>query len=194
MSFGTQGTSYRLGDHARAANAPDGDHIAHVKSVDLVASRDNKPQLKIVSNLLDVGNRQHTWYYTLTDDALWRLFQDLLAAGADPNFNPGPPGPHYADFTRAGLADQVLDINLSTGKGDYQNTKIRGRHQNAPSGNGVLEGAFQTDNKPEAVHPAGGSPWPGGALPMGSSDRPGQPFGEGARTSAVDAASLFKNG
>jgi hypothetical protein len=199
MSFGTQGaTSYRLGDHARAAgdNAPDGDHIAQVQSVELVASKDNKPQLKVVSHLLDMNNRQHTWYYTLTEKALWRFFQDLLALGADPNFNPGAPGPHYADIARSGMTQGALDINLHT-KDDYQNTKIRGKHQNAPNNGSAfsLEGANQSGNQPEAVQPVATatSPWPSGGLPMGAA--PGStPFGGASPTAVVDAASLFKQG
>jgi hypothetical protein len=210
-AFGTQGgsgsgTSYRIGDHARAAGSPDGDHVAHVVGFDWAQTRDGKPQLKVTSKLLDVGGRQHTWYYTLTEDALWRLFQDLLAAGADPDFNPGPPGPQYMDMMRPGFLDKHFQIRIAT-KGEYQNTTILGPAQ-PPGPGGVLttgpasfpgtqhtlEGADQHDNKTEAVHPAGsGSPWGSTGLPMQTGTPRPTAFAPSTQP-PTDAAKLFGQG
>ena len=200
--------SYRIGEflktHGGGGRNPDGDHVAHVQSLELTNTKNNQPQFKVVSKLLDLGGRQHTWYYPLWDDMLWKLFNDVIAAGCSPDFDPGPPGPQWVDAFRPGFVNKVFNITVKT-DGDFQNTKITGPAQGAaqlppatdptqqpqPAPSGCPGGG----NAPTPVQPQG-NPW-GATLPM----QTGQPAptqwggGNGATPQQMtDATSLFKTG
>ena len=203
MSFGTQG-SYRIGEWLKnhpggGGRNPDGDHIAHIVSMDLAATKDNKPQFKVVSKLLDIGGRQHTWYYPLWEEMLWKLFNDVLAAGCPPDFDPGPPGPAWLDAFRPGFVNKVFNVKLWT-DGDFQNTKIVSIAH--PGAQPAQDPTQQPKPAPAGFPAAGNVPTPIQATVSWTGMQPDGPkptqWGGTVNNGAtpeqmVDAASLFKN-
>lgn len=192
--------SYRLGDMADSGSggrAPDGLHVAMVKSFDAAQSQKDDPQIKVVSNLLDLNGRQHTWYYTLTNAAVFSLAKALVKLGVNEDYDMGPPGLHYVELFRPGFVGKALNIMLET-KDRFQDTTVLGVAQLGPDGRPInpLAGpaGFPTatsptgpafgapaDNVPVPVQPAGPVFAPpmthGNAQPVSVGVTPEQPRG-----------------
>jgi hypothetical protein len=167
--------SYRLGDFANS-NLADGDYVVFVTGIENAQTKDGKPQIKTSSKVWAPGSplhgKPHTWYYTLTNDALFRLFNDLITAGCDANFDPGPPGPHYVQTFQPALVNRAFLVNVAT-KGDFTNTKIRSAIQLGPDGMpvGATMGGPATPTQPAAQptpQPAATVMTPFGQQPVGN--------------------------
>ena len=154
MNFSPQGESYRLGDFARST-MPDGDYVGIITTFEGALGKENQPQIKVVASL--VGNQQgkkHTWWYTCTKQACFRLFDDLIRLGVDPNFDAGPPidgtgQNRWAAMFAAGLLNKAVNISISTRKGDrdFTDTTLTGFATIGPDG--------------QPVQAAGSGPFPG---------------------------------
>jgi hypothetical protein len=160
------GQSFRLGDHAGQRGANPGDYMARVTALEPATSKDGNPQLKITTHLLGAAQgQQHAWWYSLLPQALWRLFQDLIAAGVDPNFDPGPPdAARYAGTFAPALVNRAFQIRV-TANGEYTNTKIVGPVQLGPDGNPV---AFGPGPAPTAAPPQQYAPPVAPSAPAGA--------------------------
>lgn len=168
------GQSYRLGDRANSSVA-DGDYFIRGTTLEAATTKDGAPQLKASGIILGgpQNGRPHTWYYSLTEQSLWRLFNDLIALGLDQSYDPGPPsGPGYAQAFGGAFINRGFAANITT-KNDFTNTKIKsvielgpdgmptgfGGTQPAPVGVPTAVGGpaagIPAANVPQAVHPAG---------------------------------------
>lgn len=160
MQFSPQGgDSYRLGDFARSTQ-PDGDYVGIITTFEAAQGKDNQPQIKVTADLRGPQTgKKHTWWYTCTKAACFRLFDDLIRLGVDPNFDAGPPldgngQNRWAAMFAPGLQGKAVQINIAS-KGDFTNTSLMGfatlGPDGQPVGNGVVTGAPATASSPFAA-------------------------------------------
>jgi hypothetical protein len=137
-----QQKSYRLGDHASGSGLPVGDYIVRMTAVEPGRSRDGKPQLKFASTVIHgpLTGKPQSWWHTLEDERLWTLSNDLIAAGFNRDFDPGPPdAERYAGIFAPGLVNRTFHIRISQNPKNpqYTNTNIIGPQDVDPAGNPV---------------------------------------------------------
>ena len=200
--YGQPAKSYRLGDLAGGGATGDGDYVAMIKTIEPSATRDGKPQLKVSAVL--VGGKPHTWWYNLGEDSIFRLAQDLLAVGIPESTDLGQPPFNAATLAQAltpVLLNQTFSINVTT-KGDFSNTKIRGRVAIGPDGQpaGAPAGTPTAPGGPahgapamNVTEPAGLPVGPPPAMAFGSAPpvNPGAPQ-QLTGVANVDPAHLFR--
>ena len=157
--------SYRLGDRANQ-NLPDGDYFMRGTGIEATTTKDGNPQLKFGSIVLGgpMNGRTHTWWASLTEQSLWRLFNDLIALGFNPDFDMGPPdAQRWSQTIAQGFVNHGFQANVNT-KNDFTNTKIKGPVALGPDGMPVgIVGAPQNAAFPPAAAPFGVPTHPGSA-------------------------------
>lgn len=181
-----QQQSYRLGDRANSS-LPDGDFYMRGTSIEATTTKDGNPQLKASAIVLGgpQHGRTHTWWWSLSESALWRLFNDLIALGFNPDYDLGPPeAQRYAMTVSQGFVNHGFQANVKM-NGDFSNTKIRGPIQLGPDGMPIGLGAgaqsapgVTAPNAPTTVHPAAAMPPPmsfGNNMPVPSAVAPQPP-------------------
>ena len=144
--------SYRIGDFLKPkSEVPDGDFLGIGANVETSRTQDGKSQIKLTANLVQL-QKAHSWYYTFTREAIWRLFKDLVAGGIlTPESEVALPieGPDAAAAwiapLQAAWINQPFMLQVTT-RGEYQNTTIRGR--------GDAMAAAPIQAPPAAVAPA----------------------------------------
>lgn len=125
--------SYRIGDFLKPkSQVPDGDFLAIGANVEAAQTKDGKGQLKFTAFLPQFGV-PHSWYYTMAENSVWRLFKDLVSCGilnedtqvSLPIDGPTAPAAWLAPLQNA-FNQQAWMIHIET-KGDYTNTYLRAR-------------------------------------------------------------------
>jgi hypothetical protein len=125
--------SYRIGDFLKPKNeTPDGDYLGIGAAVETSRTQDGTSQIKLTANLLQL-QKTHTWFYTLNQKSIWRLFKDLIAGGiltaeseVSLPFNGPDAAAAWVGPLTAAFVNNPFMLHIET-PGEYQNTRIRGR-------------------------------------------------------------------
>lgn len=155
MYPGITGKSWRLGDLAGGGSTTVGPHIGQITSMEPAKTKDGDEQIKFVAKLYDGG--AHTWYRTLSENAIWTFANDLLAAGADSNvelMNP-PNAAQYIAAFQQGFVGRVFEILVTQKAGsDFLNTKLVRVVQVGPDGMPIGAGTPTSPSGPAHGAPA----------------------------------------